>query len=241
MPLLDHFHEPLASEDSWESFHTFWAVSIGEYLNRLLPAHYRARVQTHLGSQVEADVAEFARAADPADGGPNGPAGGVALQTYAPPAAALTMPAVYPDEMEVQVIDRRGSLRLVAVVELISPRNKDRPQARGSFAGKVAAYLERGIGVVTVDTVTSHHFHLHNELVQVLHLGSACVLPDESFLSAVAYRPVNRQGRNEIDVWPAALSVGGSLPTMPLALRGARAVPLDLDTTYTEARTRSRL
>src|ERR1700730_9760510 len=109
MPLLDHFHDPLVSEDSWESFHTYWAVSIGESLNRLLPQRYRALVQTHLGSQVEADGAEFERV-DPPEDQVNGPVGGsVALQTYAPPAVLLTLPAVFPDEMEVQVIDRRGS------------------------------------------------------------------------------------------------------------------------------------
>jgi hypothetical protein len=241
MPLLDHFHEPLLSEDSWESFHSFWAVGIGENLNRLLPPRYRALVQTHLGSQVEADVAEFERATDSAEEKVNGPAGGVALHTYAPPVAAMTMPAVYPDEMEVQVIDRRGSMRLVAVVELVSPRNKDRPEARGAFAAKCAAYLERGVGVVVADTVTSHHFHLHNELVRVLQLASTFVLPEAEYLSAIAYRPVRRSDKNEIDVWPAPLVVGEPLPTLPLALRGARAVPLDLEGTYTQARERSRL
>jgi hypothetical protein len=151
------------------------------------------------------------------------------------------MPAIYPDQMEVQVIDRRGSLRLVAVIELVSPRNKDRPQARGGFAGKCAAYLERGIGVVTVDTVTSHHFHMHNELVRVLQLGNAFALPEEAYLAAISYRPVRREERNEIDVWPSPLTIGGALPVLPLGLRGAQAVPLDLEMTYTEARQRSRL
>ena len=44
-----------------------------------------------------------------------------------------------------------------------------------------------------------------------------------------------------MDVWTVPLTVGRPLPTLPLALRGANAVPLDLEATYTEARARSRL
>lgn len=238
MPLLDHFHPPLVTEDSWESFHTYWAVSLGDYLNRLLPRRYRALVQTHLGSQVEADVAEFEHAAESLG---NGSDGGVALKTYAPPAVALTIPAVYPDDMEVQVVDSLGHSRLAAVIELVSPGNKDRPEKRRAFATRCAAYLERGIGLVVIDTVTVHRFHLHNELMRLLNLGAPFLLPEEQFLSAGAYRPARREQRNEIDVWPAALTVGGVLPLAPLALRGAAAVPLDLEATYTRACERSRL
>ena len=38
-----------------------------------------------------------------------------------------------------------------------------------------------------------------------------------------------------------ALAVGGTLPLLPLALKGTRAVPLDLEATYTDARQRGRL
>ena len=238
MPLLDHFHPPLVTEDSWESFHTYWAVCLGDYLNRLLPRRYRALVQTHLGSQVEADVAEFEQAGATLG---NGSAGGVALKTYAPPAVALTMPAVYPDDMEVQVVDSLGRSRLAAVIELVSPGNKDRPEKRRAFAARCAAYLERGIGLVVLDTVTVHRFHLHNELMRLLNLGAPFLLSEEQFLSAVASRPARREQRNEIDVWPSPLTVGEVLPLVPLALRGAAAVPLDLEATYTQARERSRI
>src|SRR5437660_1323200 len=78
---------------------------------------------------------------EPGEGMSNGPGGGVALQAYAPPAPPLTMPAVFADELEVQVVDERNGSRLVAVIELVSPRNKGRADARQTFAGKCAAYL----------------------------------------------------------------------------------------------------
>src|SRR5262249_53853155 len=129
--------------------------------------------------------------------------------------------------------------RVVAVVELVSPRNKDRPEGRRAFAAKCAAYLQRGIGLIVIDVVTSRLSNLHNELAEFLAWGEPFVMAATVY--AVAYRPARRKDKNEIDVWPVALSVGGTLPVLPLALRGTRAVPLDLEAAYTDARQRARL
>ena len=242
MPLLDHFHAPLVDRYPWESFHTLWAGALTGWLNRILPRRFLAVVQTHLGRRVEADIAEFEQSTEPGEDEGNGEAsGGVAVQTYAPPKVTLVMPAVYPDDLEVQIRDERANGRLAAVVELVSPGNQDRPEARRAFAAKCAAYLERGIGVVTIDIVSSHHFNMHNELVDLLRLDPKFAMPASAHLSTVAYRPARRQEKNEIDVWPMPLTVGENLPLMPLALLGYRAVPLDLNTTYHEARQSSRL
>jgi hypothetical protein len=240
MPLLDHFRPPLFPTRPWESFHAFWAAAIGEWLNRLLPPRYFAAIQTHLGNRIEADVADFGLSPAGAVESANGPSGGVAVQTWAPPAATLTMPAVFPDDIEVQVFDTRDGAKLVAVVELIGPGNLDRPEVRRAFAAKCAAYLQRGVGLIILDIVASHRFNLHNELVQLLRLDAAFAMPPEATLYAVAYRPARREDANAIDVWPAPLAVGGELPVFPLALRGAAPVPVDLDATYNDARQRSR-
>jgi len=43
MPLLDHFHPPLAPRRHWESFHVNWAGAIADALNEsLLPEGYFA-------------------------------------------------------------------------------------------------------------------------------------------------------------------------------------------------------
>ncbi len=241
MPLLDHFHPPLYPQRSWESFHSRWANAIADALNATLPGRFFAEVQIHLGSQIEADVAEFeGRAA--ADGGlDNGPPGGLALQTWSPPAATLVLPAVFPDDIEVQVRDERDDARLVGAVELVSPRNKDRPDSRRAFAAKCAAYLQCGIGLMVLDIVTGRQGNMHNELVGLMNLGETSAMPNEVSLYAVAYQPLRRQEVNQIDAWPVALAVGGSLPVLPLALRGFGVVPIDLEATYNEARQRSRL
>jgi hypothetical protein len=242
VPLLDYFHPPLYPRYPRESFHGYWAASIGGYLNRILPRRYAALIQTHLGPQIEADVAEFERPPDPDDEhSTNGPGGGVAVQTYAPPVATMVAPAVFPDDIEVQVRDVRDDARLVAVVELVSPRNKDRPDARRAFAAKCAAYLQRGVGVITADTVTTRQANMHNELARLMEWEERLHMAAEVGLAAAAYRPARRGGANEIDMWAAPLTIGGTLPVLPLALLGTRAVPLDLEATYTEARQQARL
>jgi hypothetical protein len=76
----------------------------------------------------------------------------------------------------------------------------------------------------------------------LLELADEFRFPTETALYAVAYRPARREpGGDQIDVWPAPLAVGAALPILPLALRGGPTLPIDLETTYTEARRRSRL
>lgn len=150
------------------------------------------------------------------------------------------MPAIFPDSFQVLIRDGDDSARLVAVVELVSPSNKDRPDTRLVFAGKSAAYLQFGVGLIIIDIVTSRRFNLHNEMVQHLGLRTSYLIPDDVFLYAVAYRPIRRGQNDEIDTWPAILSVGSNLPVLPLALRHAYPVPLDLNAAYEDACRRSR-
>jgi hypothetical protein len=58
------------------------------------------------------------------------------------------------------------------------------------------------------------------------------IAPWEAEIYAVAYRPVKRAGQPSLDIWQATVTVGGSLPTLPLWLRGNLCLPVDLDVTY---------
>jgi hypothetical protein len=243
MPLLDHFHPPLDPLHSWESFHNRWANAIADALDRTLPGRFFAEVQVHWGSQIEADVAEFdLESAAGTDQG-NGSEGGVAVQVqrWAPPVATQSVDIVFPDDIEVEVFDLRDGKRLVAVIELISPRNKDREVARRAFAAKCVAYLQRGIGLIIVDIVTARSGNLHQDLLEMLGQAGTAVLPAGTALYAVAYRPAQRKESNQLDLWPVPLAVGQPLPLLPLALRGAFFVPVDLEATYSETRQRCRL
>jgi uncharacterized protein DUF4058 len=241
MPLLDHFHPPLTPTRNWESFHALWAGAIVERLNRVvLPEGYFAETQVHVGGRVEVDVASFHHPETAPESEPEG--GGIAVATWSPPKTTLSMPAVFPDEIEVQVFQSSGGATLVGAVELISPGNKDCPETRRAFAAKCTSYLQLGIGLVIVDIVTERQANLHDELVQLLQQAETYLFPSPASLYAVAYRPVRRNlADDRIDLWPMPLSIGQHLPTMPLALRGGPTLPLELEITYTEARRRSRL
>jgi len=117
MPLLDHFHPPLSEDRHWESFHASWASEIMATLNQgVLPRGYFAETQVHFGSRVEVDVASLRR--DDAEASSPQTNGGVAVETWAP-ATVLRVPAVFPDEIEVQIFRRAGGATLVGAIELI--------------------------------------------------------------------------------------------------------------------------
>jgi hypothetical protein len=232
MPLLDHFRPPLTEEFYWQSFHSAWAVAIMQRLNlEWLPRdRYRAQTQVRIGSHIEIDVATLERGGAPPAAGE----GAVAVATWSPPAAPWRMPAEYPDDIEVYVSEA-GERWPVAAIELVSPRNKDRPESRRAFAAKCLAYLQRGIGLVVVDIVTTRQANMHHELLELLRTGQPRFAGDPE-LYVVAYHPVRRDGTEEVEMWPATMAVGQPLPTVPLTLQNGPVIPLDLELTYTDAR-----
>jgi hypothetical protein len=233
MPLRDHFHSPDKRRLPWTTMAQSWAVALIGWLNRRLPRdEFRAEINLHLGRQIEADVAELKEPNAPPPGTRNGTA---TLLSDAPP-AVLTVAASFPDDLEVQIKEEHDGRTLVAVVELVSPSNKDRYSEREAFVAKCIAYLKRGIGVVIIDVVTERHANLHNLLMGAIGGGSPQLMPDTPIYVS-GYRPVHRResGANEIEVWPYAATVGQAIPAVPLGLRGGPVVMLDLEGTYTAA------
>jgi hypothetical protein len=244
MPLLDHFHPPLYPRRRWESFHASWTVGLADVLNQhLLPREYYAEVQTHIGAQIEIDVATLETSPDVAPPRPDGP-GTIALAApaWAPPAPPLVLPAVFPDTFEVRVFGNLpGGVELVAAIELVSPGNKDRAEERRVFAIKCASYLVQGISLIIIDIVTERQANLHNEMMRLMQAAESSLLPADAGLYAVAYRPAVRQEKGEIDLWPAVFTLGATLPLLPLGLTRGLCVPVDFEATYMETCRRLRL
>jgi hypothetical protein len=222
MPLLDHFHPPLQDRRHWDGFYSRWAAAMGDQIHEQLPGEYFVEFRVVVGARVEADITSF-------------------TEDRTPEPTAV-MPAVFPDNFEVQVYSSTtGDIIVVGVIELASPRNKESAEARRAFAAKCAAYLQRGIGVVIVDIVTSCHGNLHDELMALLGHTDGFTFPTPTPLYATAYRPAHRQERNEIDLWRQPLALGQRLPMLPLAVRGLGCLLIDLEGTYTEARKHVRI
>jgi hypothetical protein len=240
MPLLDHFHPPVSQRRSWEGFHGLWAAALVEKLNRdVLSGEFFADMQVHIGSQVEVDIATLKETSDGPN--PDGMAATAVLTKWAPPATNLILPTVFPDDIEVQIFATATGATLVGAIEMAGPGNKDRVETRRAFAAKCVSYLARGIGLIVVDIVTNRLANLHNEVMGLLGHAEPSLLPTSATTYAVAYRPSRQTTGDQIEMWPHVLQLGEALPVLPLGLRNAGVVPVDLEETYNEARQRSRL
>lgn len=95
---------------------------------------------------------------------------GLAPAAHAPPQPTLTLETELPDqdEYEVRIYDERHGRRLVAAIELNSPVNKDRPESRRAFVGKVAGLLQHNVCVSLVNVVTIRQFNLYAELLEFI-------------------------------------------------------------------------
>ena len=233
MPLLDHFHPPLSQRRHWESFHAQWAACIASALNGSLPQEFFAESQVHTAPRIEVDVAAWNESAT---------AGGVTTATRAMPKllpADLVLPATFPPEFGVQVYETSGGPTLVAAIELVSPGNKDREETRRAFAAKCAGLIQRAIGVMVVDIVTSRQSEPFPELMALVYPGQP--LPAMNPLTVVSYRPARVNERDTLEIRHRSLAIGEPLPVLPLALGGLGWIEVDLEATYEDARERSRL
>jgi hypothetical protein len=227
MPLRDHFHLPLRGQCTWDSFQSGWANEIVRQLNKTLPAEYVARPNVKLGVDVEADVGTLEHAGQP----PSGGEGGVATAVWAPPQPTISGAVDFHrlDVFEVQV-HREGGLEMVAAIELVSPRNKDRTTARRNFVAKCIAYLQAGVSVVVVDVVTSRRENLYMAIFEHLGLGEGNEGRGDMY--AVACRSVPPGQPCRVEAWLTPLSIDSELPTLPLWLEADLAVPLELERSY---------
>lgn len=236
MPLLDHFRPPIHPIHPCKMFHSGWATRLADRLNlNWLSREFIAQEFTST-EQLEIDIATLQRPLT-ANGQHGDGSQTVALmpKLWTAPAATATMPGVFPDTFEVRVYSRQGGMDLVGAIELVSPSNKDRPHERRAFATKCASYLHQGVSVIIVDIVTTRHANLHNEIIRLMQANSSLELSADADLYAISYRPVRRETKPEIDLWPVTLSIGSELPTMPLRLTGDLFVPVELEITYSEA------
>jgi hypothetical protein len=242
MPLLDHFHSPLSRTHPWRGFHGAWAAAMARLLNAgVLPGGYYAVPFLDRDGPMEIDVAALHGIAGTQGGvaqvGVDQDGGAVSAQsTWAPTAPALAIAVEWPsmDDVRVEVFQDDGDPRLAAAIELVSPRNKDRPRAREAFTAKCADHLRHGRGLVVVDIVTTRRANLHNDLLAAL--GATATVTEPGPLVATAYQPVAPvHAQGQLRAWPSELEIGRSLPTVPLWLASDLSVPLDLEVSHTAA------
>src|SRR5204862_3770273 len=112
-----------------EEVHGLWPGLMAVRLNTLLPPMFRCGVKIHLGTLVELDAGTFEHPTN-GEAAPQQGNGSDTAWAAAEPALLLETDELTPPEYEVRVYDETDGRRLVAAVELVSPRNKDRADAR---------------------------------------------------------------------------------------------------------------
>jgi hypothetical protein len=236
MPLRDHFRPPVSKRSSWEGFHAMWPAYMVERLMEILPAGFIAEPRVRLGNSYEIDVGAFEDFSDPE---PSGGEYGSTADTPGPaswvaPAPGLMVETEFESQYayEVLILDADRERELVAAVELVSPGNKDRPDARQLFVAKCATLLSKGVCVAIVDLVTVRHFNLYVELLALKEQSDPAFTPDPPSTYAATCRPRVVRRKPRLETWSYPMVVGQPLPILPLWLAPNRSVSLDLEVSY---------
>jgi hypothetical protein len=234
MPLHDW-----TDERGWDSVHPLWLTYLLEYVQERLPEGYRA----FLGSVPSLTVDASHRKPDvsvrrwerqqPAE------AGSADTAVLAPDLEASV--TVRLDPQRALHIDFHG--QLIAALEVVSPRNKDRADAKETYCNRYLGYLRLGVHLLLVDVLPRPKgFSFADVITSSLGLD----LPPLPPPFAAAYRvgeviPVGDDLGSLVGLWRRPLQVGQPLAPLPLPLSVHRAVVIDLEETYQRAAKRAYL
>jgi len=217
----------------WKGVRDIWIVELLRWIKPRLPPDYRA----YVGSSPALAIGAAAERPD------------VAVRQWLPEptrenhfsAAAQGAEEPAPDEEVAPItldpqtavyVSRHG--RLIAAVELIFPRNKDRDSARRAYLARYLSYLQEGAHLLLVDVHRRPSgFSFADLLAAELGIRQpACATPH-----AISYRVGEPapQGGKFVAIWRRPMSVGQPLPTVPLPLAVGLSIPVDLDQTYGRA------
>ena len=136
----------------FHDFHNAWITHLRDALNGgLLPPDYYALGEQHAGHLVT-DVLTL-HASRPNGQPPVPPAGGGVALAEAPPKVRrqLTGIETYRQLRRSLAIRHVSGHRLIALIEIASPANKDRPESVDVFTAKSIECLELGVHVLLVD------------------------------------------------------------------------------------------
>lgn len=224
MPIHDWSRVP---SGLFHEFHQSWSIRIKDALNSLLPKGFYALVEQKVdGPEPDVIAVEMKKRGQ-------APPGGASTAIVAPPKAAQTA-YVAADALRYARKANRISIRhplgeVVAVIEIVSPGNKDSRNSLRSFVEKAIAFLRNGVHLLLVDL-----FPPSNRDPQGIHKAIWDELADQPFeqpaekrLTLVAY-----QAGDGITAHIEPVAVGDPLPDMPLFLTPNEHILVPLEATY---------
>jgi hypothetical protein len=212
----------------FHDFHQSWTIAIRNELNAgKLPSGYFAMVEQRAGGP-EADVIALELTA-PAGVAP----GGVAVDLQAPKARFVTRAetAGYARRAN-RITIRHPDGDVVAIVEIVSPGNKDSRHAIRSFTRKAVELLQAGVHLLVVDLFPPSRRDpqgIHKVIWDRVR-DEPFTMPPDKPLTLAAYA-----AGTETVAYVEPVAVGDSLPDMPLFFAEKRYVQCPLETTYQTA------
>lgn len=227
MPVHDWTRVPAGL---FHHFHQQWIADLCSRLNsRGLPGGYYALIEQSAAGLVP-DILTLERSGNGQTKGSFPSEGGIALAT-APPQTRYVMSAdAEPYALRANRIAIRHPLgEVVAVLEIVSPGNKDSRHALKSFVDKSLELLASGIHLLVVDLFppgVRDPQGIHGAIWQEV-CDEPFILPDDKPLTLASYvAGLPRMAYVE------PVAVGDSLPDMPLFLAPATHIPVPLEETY---------
>ena len=217
---------------TFHDFHNGWIIHLKEALNGgLLPGGYYAMSEQYGG--IIADILTLQAPPQPA---PWPGQGGIAV-AEAPPQVhrKVSLSAAARAMRRTLTIRHTSGHRIVALLEIVSPANKDRSSHVEDFIDKVLAALALGIHVMLVDLIPPGPHDpqgMHGAIWDRLD-DEPDILSPGAPLTLASY--VGERLPHLPEVYLEHLAVGSSLLAMPLFLSPDRYVNLPLEPTYQAA------
>ena len=138
------------------------------------------------------------------------------------------------DDVRVEIFRDDGDPQLAAAIELVSPRNKDRPP-RGRHSRPSAPNTCVMVAGWSWSMWSPQEGRIYT-LIFWPRSGADPATANTALLSAISYQPVAPgHGEGQLLAWPVELQIGQSLPTVPLWLAADLGVPLDLESSHSAA------
>lgn len=214
---------------TFHHFHQCWVVAIGNALNRgLLPPGYMAMVEQVTGRPIPDVVTLQAR--EPR----GGPEGGIAIAEAPPTARVIAkLERINYAKRADRVVIRHGFGKVVAIIEIVSPGNKESRHAIRTFVEKAADILSQGVNLLIVDLfppATRDPQGIHGAIWDEL-AGEPFELPSGKPLTVASYLAGDIP-----TAYVESVGVGDPLPSLPIFLSDSETqyIPAPLETTYEE-------
>jgi hypothetical protein len=216
----------------FHDFHVGWIGQLRSALNAgLLPQGYYALAEQHTGHAVADVLTLHATPLEAPAARLPGMDGGTAVLEMPPKVRRRLTIDPQKGQGRTLAVRHVSGHQLVAVIEIVSPANKDREQSVAQFAGKVADLLNCGVHVLIVDVLppgANDPQGLHERVARFLPPAyEHYEFPAEEPLLLASYSA----GR-PIEVYLEHLAPGGVLTEMPLFLTPERYVSVPLEGTY---------